>query len=227
MEYASLVDCILDFLEVGIHTILHERKVYPAAVFTRTQKYSLSVFRSRHPALNGYIKDFLMAVRPDLMQGSLSKVHVVILDAGSNPVEKFVFRVRDVYDHVTQQSKQNSFASVSIVEAETYFYTLLQRLCFIDASLTANPPDCTFNLLCELIDGKEFPRSYEQDVAWVQAESSIAHVSHSRVSPFKTLDAGVVKLDIIFGYLEIVADDEYPKVICSLAQEICDCPVLI
>ncbi|KAJ3233718.1 hypothetical protein HDU81_002040 [Chytriomyces hyalinus] len=134
MEYALLVDCILDFLEVGIHTILHERKVYPAEVFTRTQKYSLAVFRSRHPALNGYIKDFLMALRPDLMQvpsianrsfetttiklltpsilivsciqGSLSKVHVVILDMGSNPVEKFVFRVRDVYDHVTQQSKQ-------------------------------------------------------------------------------------------------------------------------
>ncbi|KAI8827462.1 DNA-binding protein [Chytriomyces cf. hyalinus JEL632] len=181
---ASLVDCIVDFLEVGIHTILYERKVYPGAVFTRTQKYSLSVYRSRHPALNGYIKDFLRAVRPDLMQGSLSKVHV------------FVFRVRDVYDHVTQQSKQNSFASVSIVEVESYFYTLLQRLCFIDGSLTANPPDCTFNLLCELIDGKEFPRSYEQDVAWVQAESSISHVSHSRVSPFKTLDAGVVKLDM-------------------------------
>ncbi|KAI8622779.1 DNA-binding protein [Chytriomyces sp. MP71] len=196
MDYSSFMDCFVDFLEVAIHTILYERKVYPETVFEKAQMYNITVRRSRHPALNGYIMDFLMGIRVDLAQGAVHKIMLVILDTGSNPVEKFVFRIKDVYEHVTQQSKQSAVTNTSILELETYFHTIIQRLAFIHSSLASCVPDCTFSLLCELIDGKEFPQSYEEDVPWVHAESSIVHVTQSRITPLNVLDAGVVRVDV-------------------------------
>ncbi|KAJ3347978.1 MAD2 mitotic arrest deficient-like 2 [Entophlyctis luteolus] len=97
-------------------------------LFTRCRIYDLAVRKSRHPLLNGYINDFLMSVRPDLRmvfrlfpsdfikliqltkrftKGALNKIYLVIFDIAHNPVEKFVFRVKDAYEHVTQHSKQS------------------------------------------------------------------------------------------------------------------------
>ncbi|KAI9347233.1 DNA-binding protein [Obelidium mucronatum] len=197
MEYSTFVDVFIDFAEVAIHSILAERKVYPAALFTKCQKYGLLVRKSRHPSLNGYIKDFLMGIRQDLLCGLVQKIHIVILDPGCNPVEKFVIRIRDVYDHVTQVSKQSAVTCITIPECESFFHTLIQKLLFLESSLGENPADCTFELLCELVDGRDYPQSYEERVPWIQAESSILHVSDSTISPLKSLDVGVVKIDMV------------------------------
>ncbi|KAJ3061631.1 MAD2 mitotic arrest deficient-like 2, partial [Rhizoclosmatium hyalinum] len=193
MDYSAFVDILIDFAEVSIHTILAERNVYPPDIFTKCQKYGLIVRKSRHPALNGYIKDFLMAIRADLQQGSVQKIHIVILDIGSNPIEKFTLRIRDVYDHITQQSKQSAMTCITVPECESYFHTLMQKLLFLDTRLGKTPTDCTFELLCELAEGKEYPQSYEENVPWVQAESSIVYIQQSSIMPLKSLDAGIVK----------------------------------
>ncbi|KAI8842603.1 hypothetical protein BJ741DRAFT_695572 [Chytriomyces cf. hyalinus JEL632] len=177
MENASLVGCILDFLEVGIRTILHERQVYPAGV------WDLALFQGeacdfdslthafRQPSLlarkstrsqcfdrgircfNGYIKDFLMAVRPDLMQGSLSKVLVVILDAGSNSVEKFVFRVRDVYDK--SEMRFHGFFRMQQRTSESQSKYFQKGLVFDRCIIEANPPGLRLHIqFAVLIGGK-------------------------------------------------------------------------
>ncbi|KAJ3334002.1 MAD2 mitotic arrest deficient-like 2 [Blyttiomyces sp. JEL0837] len=198
--FGEFADVLVEFLEVCIHAILAVRKVYPEEVFTNAKKYNLLVKKSRHPALNGYIADFLLGVKPDLEKGKVKKIHVSILDEGHNAVEKFVFQLRDVMEGLTFASKKNSITSASVQDIETFFRELIQKIQFSTTYLTDNPKDCSFRLFCELNEG-DFPSTYlptsaVPGVPWVMADASEVLVSQSLIVPLKSLNAGVVQVQM-------------------------------
>ncbi|KAJ3408205.1 MAD2 mitotic arrest deficient-like 2 [Chytridiales sp. JEL 0842] len=213
----NTLDVILEFLEVAIHSILYYRKVYPEDVFIRARKYQLIVRKSRHPLLNEYILDFLDGIKPDLLKGVLNKVHVVILDSLSNPVEKFVFQVRDAMESLTFESKKTAITSASVEAVESYFRNLMMRIMNCGTYLqdneapakddsngkegkrgdeTEDDANLTFNLFCELYGSEPHPTSYLEGTEWVMAEASLVHLTRSSVVPLKTLDAGVVQVQM-------------------------------
>ena len=57
----NMTEVILDFLNVAIHQILFNRDIYPEDVFSQTKHYGIPVRMSRHPDLNQYIVDSLIA----------------------------------------------------------------------------------------------------------------------------------------------------------------------
>ena len=57
-------ELLTEFLEVAIHVILFERRVYPEDIFTRQRAFGVPVTMSRHPEVNAYIKKVLGDARP-------------------------------------------------------------------------------------------------------------------------------------------------------------------
>ncbi|KAI9366089.1 DNA-binding protein [Zopfochytrium polystomum] len=160
MEYPAVIGRVLEFLEVVFHTILAVRNVYPSESFTKARKYDLVVRKSRHPGLCSYISDFLAGIKEDCIKGVVDRVMLVIVDEGFNPVQKYVFRIRDVMEQLTFESKKSSVTTVTDLALEEYFRDILTKISFSQSSLADNPPDCTFQLYCELQKHVDHPSSY-------------------------------------------------------------------
>ena len=59
-----LVDCLLEFLECAIHSVLYVRGIYPAELFERRMYLGVAVWKSRHPEINNYIHRIMKNVKP-------------------------------------------------------------------------------------------------------------------------------------------------------------------
>ncbi|KAI8921577.1 DNA-binding protein [Entophlyctis helioformis] len=92
-------------MEVAMHFILHARQVYPQETFQRAVKYGVPVWISRHPELKGYIQDVVDSIRPDMLQGRLRQVLLVIQARGATK-ETFVFDVAVPQQQQQQQQQQ-------------------------------------------------------------------------------------------------------------------------
>ena len=60
---------LCDFLEVATHTILKERNLYPAEIFSDRRCFGVPVSMARHPEVEAYVKKTLKAVEPLLASG--------------------------------------------------------------------------------------------------------------------------------------------------------------
>ena len=76
---AANCELLTEFLEVAIHVILCERRVYPEAIFTSQRAFGVPVKMSRHPEVNDYISTALRDARPLLDADAVE--NVVLLDA--------------------------------------------------------------------------------------------------------------------------------------------------
>ncbi|KAH8076105.1 hypothetical protein JL721_90 [Aureococcus anophagefferens] len=86
-------ELLTEFLEVAIHVILFERKVYPEDIFTRQRAFGVPVTMSRHPDVNAYIKKVLGDARPLFDARAVESLVVAVTDGGGEPRERFVFDV--------------------------------------------------------------------------------------------------------------------------------------
>ena len=48
---------LCDFLEVATHTILKERNLYPAEIFSDRRCFGVPVSMARHPEVEAYVKE--------------------------------------------------------------------------------------------------------------------------------------------------------------------------
>ena len=91
--------------------------MYPPDLFIRRKKYDTPVFQSRHPALNEYISGAVNAIGKELTlvsvsrisvifrtysdlarQGHVDKAIVVIKNKEEEPLERFVFALRNMVE---------------------------------------------------------------------------------------------------------------------------------
>ena len=64
----ALQEALTEFLECSIHSILYVRGIYPAALFEQRQYLGVSVWQSRHPDINTYVRRVLDNAKPLLAQ---------------------------------------------------------------------------------------------------------------------------------------------------------------
>lgn len=69
-NYQSIVSAFSDFLTVAIHTILHERDIYPRPSFLTARKFNCPVKQSRHPKVCKWIQDAVAAVEVEMLKVS-------------------------------------------------------------------------------------------------------------------------------------------------------------
>ncbi|KAJ2629615.1 E3 ubiquitin-protein ligase pub1 [Coemansia sp. RSA 1290] len=85
-----------DVVEVYIHAVLYSRKVYPRTLFEDRSAYGIPVKCSRHPELNKYIADVVLAIKAELEKNKPGDVMIRIHDDDGNSIEEFVLEMSAV-----------------------------------------------------------------------------------------------------------------------------------
>ena len=63
-----VVNMIGEFAECAIHSILYVRHIYPAVLFEQRRFHGVTVWQSRHPDINSYIRRVVNNMKPLLEQ---------------------------------------------------------------------------------------------------------------------------------------------------------------
>ena len=66
---AELHDCVCEFLEVAVHSILYYRNVYPRAFFVMTRKYAVPTPMSRSALVCEYVSKCIAQVKETIVCG--------------------------------------------------------------------------------------------------------------------------------------------------------------
>jgi mitotic spindle assembly checkpoint protein MAD2B len=68
MISGTVLEEVVDFVECWVHSVLYTRKIYPAVLFEQKRYQEISVWQSRHPDINAYIRRVIDNMRPLLEQ---------------------------------------------------------------------------------------------------------------------------------------------------------------
>lgn len=124
-----------EFLELAVHNILYQKKLYPDSIFVPKRKYGIVVHQCIHPDVNSYINNCLKAANYHLKKNQL-KNFSVLFESDCKLVEKFVFEIS---------------SSGNGVESDPYFLELekhLRNFCLklhaFNAYPVSLPEDSTF-----------------------------------------------------------------------------------
>mmetsp|Transcript_27882 Transcript_27882/g.83676 ORF Transcript_27882/g.83676 Transcript_27882/m.83676 type:complete len:207 (-) Transcript_27882:43-663(-) len=82
----------VEFLEVAVHAICKERRVYEPSIYGSRRCFGVPVPHARHPDVATYVKESLDALKPLLEADAVDAVAVAVVDPRGEPLERFVFR---------------------------------------------------------------------------------------------------------------------------------------
>ncbi|KXT09292.1 hypothetical protein AC579_2862 [Pseudocercospora musae] len=212
--FRTFVTAFTDFLAVAIHTILHQRKIYPDTSFISAKKYNFPVRQNRHPKVCEWINDAVNAVEIELFKGTVERVAVLIYNQHAQPLERVVFDVSRFPLVPSSQShlpleRVEADAShaviLPIVDLEEQLRATMSRLSNCASSLSTLPPDCSFTVAIELKAQSEAPVKHPQP--WLPAErQSPSHGQHSeahtRTLPVRSVAAGEMMFETWLEELE-------------------------
>ncbi|GFR47513.1 hypothetical protein Agub_g9145, partial [Astrephomene gubernaculifera] len=155
--HAAFVACVLEFLEVAVHTVLFTRGLYLKEAFERCRAFNTFTRRSRHPELNSYISSTVSRLRPLLESGHLREVALVFLDSKSRPVERVTFNTQLLLQTgagpgldgagPSHPQQQQPLPCIDVASLEAGLGSALLKLQFIDSLLKPLPQGCTFELV--------------------------------------------------------------------------------
>ncbi|KAF9696069.1 hypothetical protein EKO04_006074 [Ascochyta lentis] len=81
--YIETLDAFTNFLTAYTHTLLYLRALYPRTSFVHSRFHNTSAYQSRHPLVCEWIHDAIDAVRTELLDGTVSRIAIVIFSYGS------------------------------------------------------------------------------------------------------------------------------------------------
>ena len=181
---AANCELLTEFLEVAIHVILCERRVYPEAIFTSQRAFGVPVKMSRHPEVNDYISTALRDARPLLDADAVENVVVVVADGRGATAERFVFALAPKGDAACR-------VDVDAVEATEYAMRgLLAKLALAGTQLPPPPRDAAFRLLLETRDAPDVVAPFVAAPAcgYVDSGGGQSRVDSATVVPVRTVE---------------------------------------
>ena len=182
---AANCELLTEFLEVAIHVILCERRVYPEAIFTSQRAFGVPVKMSRHPEVNDYISTALRDARPLLDADAVENVVVVVADGRGATVERFVFALGG------PRADAACRVDVDAVEATEYAMRgLLAKLALAGTQLPPPPPNAAFRLLLETRDAPDVVAPFVAAPAcgYVDSGGQNGRVDGATVVPVRTVE---------------------------------------
>ncbi|GFG35471.1 hypothetical protein Cfor_09126 [Coptotermes formosanus] len=185
-------DILIEFLEVAVHNILYVRNIYPASIFVRRKKYGVPVQMSTHPYLNEYITECLKTIRDLLQKNEVRKVTLTFFDETQRAIERFVFDILDLNKTLNQDDPY-------FIKGEEAFRGFCVKLAVTASCLRPLPNKSTFRVQIHTIETvsvslAEDPRY--QDFPWIESDEQENEVMNANIVPIKTLDTGLLKLQI-------------------------------
>ncbi|KAF2483018.1 DNA-binding protein [Neohortaea acidophila] len=202
----ALVSAFTDFLTVAIHTILHERAIYPHTSFLSARKYNFAVRQNRHPKVCEWINDAIAAVETELLKGGVDRVAVVIYDKSSTPLERFMFDVSrfpavsatEIDTPLERIGADGEKISVlPVVDLEEQFRAAMSKLSNCGSLLKPLPIGCTFTVAIELKADGEAPIAHPQ--AWIPVQpANNSQEARDATGKFTTPIRAVTAGDMVF-----------------------------
>lgn len=179
MTWNETLDCILQFIEVAFHTILHLRAIYPAEIFRLHRLYQIPVYRSRHPGLNEYIAGTIGAIREEMVKERVKRVFFVVQSASTGKtLERYVFEVDFILRGIRNADRTLAIKdNLSFRQVQMYFRGFLMKLSTMDSWLEdchQGQDDLTFAVVLDV--GSQLPGPGGEDPhrpdegLWVPAE---------------------------------------------------------
>lgn len=201
---SALIAAFTSFLTVSIHTILHQRSLYPQSSFLTARAYNYPVRQSRHPAVCAWITDAVVAVEAELLRNSVARVALVIYSAGIKPLERYIWDVSRFPVVARPQDQETMFASSSAtaardgsgggdaktaaadrgeenVDLEEQFRAALAKLTVCGDVLAPLPPGCTFTVAVEMKDEVDVDPPVGHPQPWIPVQPDLQAVRRSRV----------------------------------------------
>lgn len=81
--YIETLDAFTNFLTAYVHALLYLRSLYPRTSFLHSRFHNTSAYQSRHPLVCDWIRDAVDAVRTELLDGTVSRIGIVIFQYGN------------------------------------------------------------------------------------------------------------------------------------------------
>ncbi|KAJ3383553.1 MAD2 mitotic arrest deficient-like 2 [Lobulomyces angularis] len=123
----------------------------------------------------------------DLFECKIKSIDLVIYNNEATiPYERFTFQMKTIQD-------QHKECSLSFEQIELYFRSFFVKINYCSTTLSKLPEDITFRIYIELIEGTPSERL----TSWIiGSEEETAMDEKSTIHPIKTLDCGVLKLQL-------------------------------
>jgi mitotic spindle assembly checkpoint protein MAD2B len=96
--YMETLAAFTTFLKAYTHTLLYLRSLYPRRSFVQSRFHNTSVFQSRHPLVCEWIQDAITAVREELLEGTVSRIGIVVFRCGDGETGSAKIMERYMFD---------------------------------------------------------------------------------------------------------------------------------
>ena len=191
-DAATRAKHLCDFLEVATHTILKERNLYPAEIFSDRRCFGVPVSIARHPEVEAYVKKTLKAIEPLLASGSVEAVVIAVTDGThGEPVEKFVFRVDPTGPPPSDAVGGPHDVADAVESTEYSLRALLARLALLDTKLPPVREDAAWRLLLWMREGYDASQILADPAAARLVDAtrdlSAAQIKDASLVPVKTV----------------------------------------
>lgn len=180
-------EIVAEFFNYGINSILYQRGVYPPDMFTRAEKYGLSVLMTTEKALQDYLTSVLSQLKEWL---EAKEVHQVVLVISSvetkETLERWEFHVQ-TDDKMTHDSKPKN---KDIREIQNGIKNVIRQ---IVASVTYLPileTACAFDLLIYTNKDSNLPKQWAESAPFMIEDSETVRLKSFSTS-VHTVDTAV------------------------------------
>ncbi|KAG4098279.1 DNA-binding protein [Neocallimastix lanati (nom. inval.)] len=188
----QIIDIFCELLEVSTHLILYVTKVYPIDFFDKREKYGTPVVMSRHPQLNGYIRDVILSLKPYLQKDLIENIYILIINDKDKPVKRFVYTVKDLL-------QKNYDRELNIDEIGKLFNNFIRRIWGAPMDELDENEDLSFQFMVKLKGDGESQSSDNSKFPWILADDDyltpIQRKEEEQVSGGRYINKGKERMD--------------------------------
>jgi len=180
---------IAEFFRVGVNSILFQRGIYPCESFAREVAYNLPVLITMKDDLSNYILQFTSQLESWLVQKTIKKVVVAILNAATRePIERWQFNCE--CDKSANEGTRVTEKTIKEVQRE-----MKDMMRQIISSVTLLPyieDVCSFKILVYTDIDADTP------MAWENGDDQF--IVNSEQVKLKSLSTCIHKVDLAVSY---------------------------
>lgn len=174
-QATRLLHAFTHFLTLALHTLLHQRALYPPETFATVRALNMPIHQSRHPGVCTWVGDAVAAVAAQLRDATVERVCFVVhapAESRHAVLERWVFDVSSFPAWGSDSSignGDNANANASgaadpgtlLIWSDVYeaLRGALRRIAYAAESMPPPPDGSTFTLALELRDSAPAPIS--------------------------------------------------------------------
>lgn len=185
---------VSEFFYYGINSILYQRGIYPAEMFTREKKYGLTILVCTDEKIKEYLDENVCPQLTEwLEQGVVNRLVVVIKDVKTNePLERWQFEI-DCDKSITTDNGCKKQKTKDIAEINKEICAVIRQITATVTFLPLLETACAFDILF-------YTNSDVENISPKLQESSAFLITDSEEVKLRSFSTSVHKVDGAVSY---------------------------